>query len=425
MLGFEETVMEQLDNFKFSNEDLSKKQLMDGYLNIIKDLVREEMGIENEDNIAVIAKDFIKKYKKRTANLVEEISLPSNDIGIDFNMIREEVEKDDVLGYQLLLSTGIWGINDSKKLREVIGLSLEAANNTMCHTVCDWIDAQDGRRPSHGSKDPEEVKLGRWINKQKSAKQGKGSSIFYLSTLTIAKNRGYLDLFDILDWEAESNAMCHTVCDWMDAHDRRKPLAKSKDPEEKRMGTWIGKQKSARQGKGSGAFYSSTLAIAKKHGYGDLFDTLEAQNNSICLQVCDWMDAHDRRKPLAKSKDPEEKRMGTWIGTQKKARKGKGRGKFYLSTLDTAKKRGYPDLFELEDKEAANNEMCNQVCDWMDAHDGRKPSSKAKDPEEEKMGSWIVNQKKARQGKGRGIFYDSTLAIAKKRGYKDLFDTRN
>ena len=41
-------------------------------------------------------------------------------INVDFNMIRKEIENDGVLGWVRFYSTGGFGINDLKDLRDVI-----------------------------------------------------------------------------------------------------------------------------------------------------------------------------------------------------------------------------------------------------------------------------------------------------------------
>jgi ribosomal protein L27 len=145
--------------------------------------------------------------------------------------------------------------------------------------------------------------------------------------------------------EFKSNQMCHKVCRWIKKHGKS-PSQHSKDPIEKRLGIWLFNQRQAKAGKGTSKFYESNLVIAKKYVLPDLFEQidLEQESNEKCHECCKWIKKHGKN-PSKRSKDPIEKNLGLWLSTQRQAKAGKGKSKFYLSNQAIVESDKLPNLF--------------------------------------------------------------------------------
>jgi hypothetical protein len=221
---------------------------------------------------------------------------------------------------------------------------LEQESNEKCHKVCQLIK-KHGKTPSQHSKDPIEKNLGKWLSTQRQGKAGKGKSKFYESNLVIAKKYGLPDLFEQTDLEQESNEKCHECCKWIKKHGKT-PSQTFKDPIEKRLVAWLFNQRQAKAGKGTSKFYESNLVIAKKYVLPDLFEQidLEQESNEKCHECCKWIKKHGKN-PSKRSKDPIEKNLGLWLSTQRQAKAGKGKSKFYLSNQAIVESDKLPNLF--------------------------------------------------------------------------------
>jgi superfamily II DNA or RNA helicase len=269
-IEFEESLTNELEEFKASHSDLSKEKLKEEFLRITKEKVRNELPVKNSKNIEAIAKDIIDKYQSRTKTWSDRIKLPSNELKIDYNMIKSELEKDDVLGYRIILSTGIWGITDSKKLREAIGLSLEASSNNMTHGICKWIKKNVDEYPKYKNDGSIESGYAKSISHRKQAKKGKGRCKFYPSDLKIAESYGYGDLFDTEDDLKNSLERLERIAKYKKAEGKF-PSYKYKDKDEqvKSDSIWITRM---RKKKEDGTLPKELLKRAKELGIEDVFD---------------------------------------------------------------------------------------------------------------------------------------------------------
>lgn len=62
------------------------------------------------------------------------------------------------------------------------------------------------------------------------------------------------------------------------------------------------------------------------------------------------------------------------------------------------------------------------ICDFMDKNGGESPNKRSMDIEESRLGIKLSNLKTAKQGKGITAWDKEYLALAKKRGYPNLFN---
>ena len=287
-----------------------------------------------------------------------------------------------------------------------------------------------GKYPSHGSKDPKGKKLGTWLKTQRRSKADKGYGIFYPSCERLAKQLGCPDMFEQVGTkdvrELYALKMTRKSCEFYHRHGKY-PSHVSRDPEVKKLGRWMHQRRQAKKGKGTGSLHHSSSCenLAKELGCAGIFDNidLEAKSLEMTRKISEFYHKHGRY-PSGKSKDPEEKKLGQWLGQYRNAKQGKGHRIFYPSCEKLAKQLGCSDMFALsrtsEARESHALEMTRKSCEFYHRH-GKYPSNKSKDPEEKKLGGWLSNMRKTKQGKGNHIFYPSCKKLAKKLGCPDMF----
>lgn len=74
--------------------------------------------------------------------------------------------------------------------------------------------------------------------------------------------------------------------------------------------------------------------------------------------------------------------------------------------------------------ESNSNLITKKVCKWMKKND-KFPSQGSKNSEEKQMATWLVHRKKAKQGKGRFVHYESSQRIAESHEHPNLFEAVN
>ena len=286
--------------------------------------------------------------------------------------------------------------------------------------TCEFMDTNH-RAPSQTAKDPTEKTLATWIGNQKKNYNVEGSSssnqiminekIWQIWTETLA-NPKYKDFLKrqtaedpAEDWK---NKREH-ICEFMDTN-KKKPLGRAKDPTEKKLARWIGTQKKSYNPEGASSskyimktnpeiwqIWKETLADPRYNEF--LADPDEDWKNKQ-KKICQFMDTN-HRAPSHNAKDPTEKTLAGWIGTQKKNYNPKGASsskarmkdpeiwKIWKETLADPR---YNEFLVLDPVEDWKNKH-SQMCEFIDTNK-KSPSQTAKDPTEKKLGQWVSNQKK-------------------------------
>ncbi len=152
----------------------------------------------------------------------------------------------------------------------------------MTRKVVEFYHKHD-RYPSKHAKDPEEKNLGRWLPKQREAKQGKGKGVFYPSCEKLAKQLGCPNMFEqitIKTREVKALEVTRKVAKFYRKHGRY-PSTIAKYPEEKKLGNWLSNMRQAKQGKdGMNTFYPSCKKLAKELGCPDMFKVRSRRTGS-------------------------------------------------------------------------------------------------------------------------------------------------
>lgn len=204
-----------------------------------------------------------------------------------------------------------------------------------CHNLCQWIVTHK-RNPLKESKNQEEHSLGCYLsNRKRASKKGNNLS----TEKEIASSYGLTDLFSEINVEVLSNEKCHRVCQWFLEKGKR-PYSRAKG-EEGLLGRWLGTRIRAKiNPSGKASFYESDQAIADSYGLNGLFNRLnkEAISNQTCVEVCEYKKIHGKNPP-------QTTKLGRWLSTRRKIKRGKCRGVFYDSDQKIAETYGFSDLF--------------------------------------------------------------------------------
>jgi hypothetical protein len=207
------------------------------------------------------------------------------------------------------------------------------------------------------------------------------------------------------------------MCDFIDKN-CKKPSQTSKNLDEKKLGQWICNQNQTYNLKGS----EFSTHIMKNPDVWQVWNEIikdEKYSNFLIFEefkVWEWKNKHNKmcefiddnqRRPSQKSKDQTEKKIATWIGTQKHNYNPKG-SEFSKQIMQNH------EIFEIwaktiEDEKYGKfliidsiqnwNIYHKKICDFIDKN-RRRPSQTSKNLDEKKLGRWMCNQNQTYNLKG-------------------------
>ena len=223
----------------------------------------------------------------------------------------------------------------------------EQTSNYKTTELCEFVKKHN-RFPTPDSEDTHEKMMAKFMSSRRLGKRGKKGN-FYESDQKIAESFGIPNLFISIDLEKVSNENTKKACEFYKLYNRL-PFCHSKDQEEVKLSSFIGKRRSAKKGVGRSKFYESDQKIAESYGLPNLFDPidLEKVSNENTKKVCEFYKTNSRL-PSKYSKDEEEKKLGAFLVTRRDAKKKK-KYTFYDSDQKIAESYGLPHLFDTKDK---------------------------------------------------------------------------
>jgi superfamily II DNA or RNA helicase len=283
--------------------------------------------------------------------------------------------------------------------------------------MCEFID-ENGKVPNKRSKDLSEKKLGIWIGNQKrnydengcnfSKHRMKNPEIWNIWTETLANPKYAKHL--VIDWVQDWKNTHHKMCEFIDSN-KKSPSYGSKDPSEKKLGSWISNQKGNYNSVGpefsknimknfpeTWQIWTETIADPKYNKHL-VVDFVKAWKNNH-KNVCEFIETNCR-SPSPHSKHPAEKILGNWISTQKTNYNPRGSeySKQIMNTnpeiwqiwTETIADPKYNKHLVVDFVKAWKNNHKN-VCEFIEKN-RRALSTIAKNRDEKKMGGWVSTQK--------------------------------
>jgi superfamily II DNA or RNA helicase len=284
--------------------------------------------------------------------------------------------------------------------------------------MCEFID-ENGRAPRQsGAKvDLDEKKIGQWISTQKKNYNPSGSElskqrmknpvIWQIWTETLEKCKKHL----VLDWVQNWKDKCMNMCAFIDKNGKI-PSAYSKSQEEKILGNWISTQKTNYNPRGSELSkqgmknpeiwqtWKDTITDPKYNKHLVLSRVQEWMNNLETMR--DFIDKHHKVQS-AVAKDPEEKRLGRWVSTQKANYDSRGSefSKYIMKSeqvwtkwTETLSIQMYNICLRIDRVQNWKNNQIN-LCAFI-MKNGRTPnqSGSLRDTQEKRLGLWLAHQNK-------------------------------
>ena len=287
--------------------------------------------------------------------------------------------------------------------------------------MCEFINTKS-KAPLQYSKDLIEKQLATWIGTQKTNYNPKGSEFskyimknseiwkIWVDTLADEKYSNLLVLDLIQDWKNKHL----TMCEFIDTKSKA-PSKNLKDLIEKRLGSWIGTQKTNYDPKGS---EFSKYIMKNPEIWKIWVDTLTHEKYSIVLAdpEQDWKNKHQKmyefidtksKAPSICSKDLVEKQLGSWIRNQKTNYDSKSsefskqimkNPEIWKIWTDTLANEKYSNLLVLDLIQDWKNKHRN-MCKFIDTKN-KAPSNNSKDLIEKQLVNWIGTQKTNYDPKG-------------------------
>jgi hypothetical protein len=180
---------------------------------------------------------------------------------------------------------------------------------------------KEKKRPSTYNENPDIKILGRWVHKQKdNYKNNKNMmasnpAVRVAWETTLEKYTDYLSDPDQL-WYNKLKK----VCAYMDK-EKKRPSSKNENPDIKYLGEWVQTQKD--NYKNNVGTVSSNPAVRaawettlEKYTEYLIHDDEEKWYNNL-KKVCAYMDKEKKQPPSTRNKNPDIKKLGEWINSQK------------------------------------------------------------------------------------------------------------
>jgi len=257
-------------------------------------------------------KEFIDKYNKRpsTHSKNKEEKQMSSWIGGQQknSKNRKEIMKLDKIYNE-------W-IEFTNEYSQYFTTNEERWNTTLNNTE-KFINKYN-KRPSRKSKNKKETQLCRWIDTQQRnyKNRKKIMKIDEIYNKWIEFTNKYCQC--LLSNDEQWNIMLDSVKKFIDMYNKR-PSQYTKNKEEKQMSKWVGTQQNKSKNREyimkSDEIYNKWIEFTKE--YSQYFMSNEEQWVDTLNSVKEFMDIYNKR-PVAHSKNKEEKQMGQWISTQQK-----------------------------------------------------------------------------------------------------------
>jgi hypothetical protein len=301
-----------------------------------------------------------------------------------------------------------------KELRRLIA-SGESESNVMCHKVCQWIVENNGQIPAHSSDDKDVSFMGKWIHHQKENKSGVSLGNWYQSNQMIAENLyGLPKLFDKIDYEDMQLINIEEVYQWY-LKNNKIPSPYSKEIEEKRLGKRRSEIIFSLNNEYGIKIYEKSKLLIVDEKYNFLFlqtDLLDKQEKR-CHEVCKKIIENNGKIPTSRSKNDNDKKDATWIGTLKRCKKIELSGeidndgnRWYPSLQIIAEKYGLHNLFEYVDLEQNSLINAEKYVNFLIDNNNNEPKIDSLNDDEKKVAIWKTTYCKALRGK-IGTVYNS------------------
>jgi len=315
-----------------------------------------------------------------------------------------------------------------KELRRLISYG-ESESNVMCHKICQWIVENNGQIPGHSSDDKDVAFMGKWIHHQKENKSGLSLGKWYQSNQMIAENLyGLPKLFDKIDYEDLQLFNIEEVYQWY-LKNNKIPSYKSKEIEEKRLGKRRSEIIFSLNNEYGIKIYekSKLLIVDEKYNFLFLQTNLLDKQEKRCHEVCKKIIENNGKIPTSRSKNDNDKKDATWIGTMKRCKKIELSGgidndgnRWYPSLQIIAEKYGLHNLFEYVDLEQNSLINAEKYVNFLIDNNNNEPKIDSLNDDEKKVAIWKTTYCKALRGKMGRVYNSVNVFLESKNVFENF-----
>jgi len=397
----------------------SPEELKEQMPSIMKKWVEENKIEADEQQIEELAKKIYNQFAKR--------SLQMQGINVS-NINWQMIESADPIEFTLRYVGKDTTLESLKELRRLISYG-ESESNVMCHKICQWIVENNGQIPGHSSDDKDVAFMGKWIHHQKENKSGLSLGKWYQSNQMIAENLyGLPKLFDKIDYEDLQLFNIEEVYQWY-LKNNKIPSYKSKEIEEKRLGKRRSEIIFSLNNEYGIKIYekSKLLIVDEKYNFLFLQTNLLDKQEKRCHEVCKKIIENNGKIPTSRSKNDNDKKDATWIGTMKRCKKIELSGgidndgnRWYPSLQIIAEKYGLHNLFEYVDLEQNSLINAEKYVNFLIDNNNNEPKIDSLNDDEKKVAIWKTTYCKALRGKMGRVYNSVNVFLESKNVFENF-----
>jgi len=259
-----------------------------------------------------------------------------------------------------------------------------------------------GRYPSYGSKDPDEKRVSKWQQHQRTNYRNKDKCMTAERIVALETTEGW-------QWEEEDSWEPNRL-HWISQHQRlhRTPSAMSKDLEEKRAGSWQQNQRTYYKNKSTWMTDDRIGILTETDGWK--WESEDAWEPNRLRWVTIY--AKLGRTPSHGSKDPENKKAGIWQNIQRAGY----RNKSAWMTEERIRILTDTNGWKWEEGDPWEQHRLHWIAMYTKL--GKTPSHGSKDPEEKKAGKWQQHQRTNRRTNAPGMSEEKISILTDTDGWK-------
>jgi len=380
-----------LDVEDIEKAELQYEQIYNRFGEFISGKSNEEIWNNNLENVKKFMNEYNKRPNKNSKN--ENEKKMGSWVG---SQLQNYKKNKNIMKEEKIRKSWEDFMNDDKYKKYFLS-NKEIWYNYLENTI-KFMNKYNKRPHANGKKNKDEKKLGEWINNQLN---NYNKYIFIMKEEEIRKSwEKFVNDYNYKEYLLSNKKKWYNSLENIKKfmnENGKKPICKSKNKDEKKLGIWIDAQLNN---------YKKNIRIMKKEEIRKSWE--EFLNNDKYKEYLlpnekNWYNSLENikkfidkngKRPNNNSKNKDEKKKGSWIGTQLKyyeknifiMKKEKIRKSWEKFVNDNR----YKEYFQLNGKKKWYYILENTK-NFMNEND-KKPNYKSKNEDEKKLGIWINRQ---------------------------------
>ena len=290
-----------------------------------------------------------------------------------------------------------------------------------------------GKYPVKSVHTPTNIKrLSQWLHKARIAKHNSNAtSIFYQSCESLAIAHGCSDMFLQMNFEDKAIEVFRELVEYYKTNDRYPPDNIKESKHTVKLARWLFRMRKGKLGKSVTTrgkvrkiiFYPILDELAAEVGLPDMFESEsnEFHAQTMCKALISYFITHGTYPTNHSGNEPHIRSLSRWQ-SKMRSHKRHGNGALYKSVIKMAEDAGFPDMFDILDRESQIREQCQNVIEFVDANGYPKSVSNHSNPHRG-IYIWLTNMRGAKKGTNASIYYPAINDMAIEAGYPNMFNS--